>query len=82
MQLDGSLAWPRPIAKVISLEKFCCWYSILENHKTLPPRMICNIWYLPVRIISNFGSASWLLLFYISIYRMFYSCSSAYDKDE
>ena len=37
--------WPKPIAQVISLEKFCSYQSICENCKTFPVWMICNIWY-------------------------------------
>ena len=42
-QLDGSLAWPRPIAQAISLEKLRSYQMIHENHKTFLPQMICNI---------------------------------------
>ena len=42
-QLDGSLAWLRPIAQAILRENFFGYQLIRENHKTFPPRTICNI---------------------------------------
>ena len=35
LQLDSSLAWPRPTARAISLEKFCGYRLICENCITL-----------------------------------------------
>ena len=46
LQLDGSLAWARPIAQAISLEKFHNHWWIHKNHETFPSWMICNVQYI------------------------------------
>ena len=51
-RLHGDLVWPNPIAQAISLEKFCGYRSIRENHETFPPQTICNIRY------STLGTAA------------------------